>query len=107
MTTIDWESKCDDLMDRATTGLEKTLAAKEETIEIFKILRPLVVVDAVVRGGFHPYQGDGAKLAKLILHSLKEGWLRPPVTVETVWRIASMFRNGPVPDWAPHEGDPL
>ena len=104
MTTTDWETQYADLMVRATVNLEETVARNEETIEV---LRPLVVVDAVCRAGYHPYQGDGHKLARLLLVSLEEGWLQPPLRVEHVWEVASMFKNGPLPDWVPYEGESL
>ena len=99
---VDWEAKYDDLMVRATGNLEETVARDEETIEI---LRPLIVVDAVCRAGYHPYEGDGRKLARLLLVGLEEGWISPPVTPATVWRLASRF--GRLPDWVPYQGEPL
>ena len=101
---MSWETKYQDLMVRATINLEQTVARDEETLQV---LRPLIVVDAVIRGGFHPYQGDGHKLARLLLVGLEEGWLQPPLRVEHVWEVASMFENGPLLDWVPHEGESL
>ena len=99
---VDWETKYDDLMARATVNLEETVARDEETIEV---LRPLIVVDTVIRAGHHSYEGDGHKLARLLLVGLEEGWISPPITPATVWRLASRF--GRLPDWAPYEGEPL
>ena len=104
MTTTDWETKYADLMVRATVNLEETVASNEKTLQI---LRPLIVVDAVCRAGYHPYEGDGHKLARLLLVALEERWINPPITVETVWKIVSMFQPEPLPDWAPYQGEPL
>ncbi len=99
---VDWETKYDALMRRATVNLENSVARNAETIEV---LRPLVVVDAVCRAGYHPYEGDGHKLARLLLVGLEEGWISPPITPATVWRLAGRF--GRLPDWAPYQGEPL
>jgi hypothetical protein len=101
--SVEWETKYGDLLGRATGILEDYNTHLKEDIEI---LRPLIVRDVVVKAGWCSCEGDGARLVTLILKSLEEGWLKPPVTAATVWRLASRF--GRVPDWPPYEeGEPL
>jgi hypothetical protein len=110
--TIEWKTEYDDLMDRSPVILKDFNADLDEANivalrQLVVVVRPLVVVDAVVRAGYHPYEGTGHKLARLLLFSLDAGLIKPPLRVETVWEFASTLSPRPLPDWAPYEGDPL
>jgi hypothetical protein len=85
MSDTDWKSKHDSAM-----GL---LGDAVEQMERF-LLR-----DCIVRAGWHPYQGEGLQLHRILAEELEAGRIQT-TTVDLVWRTAETHGFAS-PDWTP------
>jgi hypothetical protein len=54
--------------------------------------------DAIVRAGWHPYQGEGLQLQAILLADHEAGRIRS-ISLDLVWQAATA--HGFTPDWTP------